>query len=320
MVAVHLLALEARVPPDARELEARRQVGVHEAGEVLDRATLGQDERPAAVGLVRGLLRVDADPLQLGEEERPERVEALASRGGDAQERQVRSHRLARERREGAFGVVEVALVAEHEDRPAHEERRRVPRRRPPRRPHLGALEELQERDHRLLHVVRRDVEDEQGAVRAVHEARQVRLGVAARDGGRVHELHLHVLERHHPGLRRTRREGVVCDLRMGVRERLEERRLPRVGRPEEHPLPGAFAVHVAEIDVVPAARHVLGLVLELGEACLEVALELLGALVLGEERQHLAQGLDALLVRRRATEPQLGVVVLGREVGWHRP
>ena len=102
------------------------------------------------------------------------------------------------------------------------------------------------------LGVVGRHVEDEKDAVGVVREVREVRLGVALGDGGRVDELHLHVLELHHPGQRRARRERVLADLGVRVREGREERRLAGVRRPEEDPLAGSLAPDVADLDPVP--------------------------------------------------------------------
>ena len=128
------------------------------------------------------------------------------------------------------------------------EERRRVGRKRPRARPDPGPAEQVEEQPRGRCGVVGRDVDDEEDAVGVVHEVREVGLGVSLGDGRRVDELHLHVLERHHPGQRRARRERVLADLRMRVREGRQERGLARVRRPEEDPLAGPLALDVAEV------------------------------------------------------------------------
>ena len=145
---------------------------------------------------------------------------------------------------------------------------------------------------------------------------------MALGNGRRVDELHLHVLERRHPGQRDARRERVLADLGVRVRQRREERRLARVRRPEEDPLAGPLALDVADFDPVPMAAvlRMGSLVLELRELLAQVGQHLLGALVLWEERDHLAQRRELLRVVRRPFESLFGVVVLRREVRGHLP
>ena len=199
------------------------------------------------------------------------------------------------------------------------EERRRVGRPRPRLRPHASAGEEVVEQGGGAA-VVGRDVHDEEDAVGVVREVREPGLGVPLGHGRRVHELHLHVLELHHPGQRDARRERVVADLGVRVREGGEERGLARVRRAEEDPLAGALALDVSDLDAVPVAavRGPIGLVLELGKLLAQVREHLLRALVLREEGDHLAQGRELLGVVRRPFESLFGVVVLGREVRGH--
>ncbi len=62
------------------------------------------------------------------------------------------------------------------------------------------------------------------------------------------------------------------------------------------------------------------GFVLELRELLAQVREHLLGALVLRQESDHLAQGRELLPVIGRPFESLFGVVVLGREVRGHAP
>src|SRR5262249_55092367 len=65
---------------------------------------------------------------------------------------------------------------------------------------------------------------------------------------------------------------------------------------------------------------RVLAFLLELRDAVPEVRLQLVRALVLGQERHHLAQRLEFLLVALRLPEALLRFLVLRGEVGGHRP
>jgi len=107
--------------------------------------------------------------------------------------------------------------------------------------------------------------------------------------------------------------------LRVGVRERPHERGFPRVRRAEEHPLPRAFPGHVSRIEPLrsraPGSRLFL---FELRDALSEIRLDLLGALVFRQEREHLAQRLELLHVRGRLAEPLLRFLVLRRQVCRH--
>ena len=178
------------------------------------------------------------------------------------------------------------------------------------------------EKPRGLFGSVGSDVHDEENAVCLVCDVGEVWLGVSLRHGRCVHELHLHVLELHHPRKRGARREGVVADFRVRVREGREERRLARVRRPEEDPLAGSLALHVANFGPMPvaAAGRESGFLLELRELLAQVGQHLLGALVLREERDHLAQRGELLRVVRGSFESLFGVVVLRREVRGHLP
>lgn len=320
VVAVHLLAVELRATPDARELEALGDLLVDVQGEVVDRRPLGEDERPPEVGLFPRLLAEDANSSEVAEQDLAKVLEPRAGESRDGEEGEVRADRLAREGRERP--VVVLALVAEDEDGLRLEEGRRVSRKRPRARPDAGAREEVVEEPRGLVGAVGPDVHDEKDAVRVVREVREVRLRVALGDGRRVDELHLHVLELRHPGQRDARRERVVADLGVGVREGREERGLAGVRRPEEDPLAGPLALDVADLDpvAVAPARRERGLVLELREALAQVGQQLLGALVLREKRDHLAQRRELLRVVRGFLESRFGVVVLRGQVRGHVP
>jgi len=83
VVAVHLLAVELRVAPDPRELEALGDLLVDVHGEVVDCRALREDERPREVGLFPRLLGIDADSIQLPEQDLAQDVEPRAGDRGD---------------------------------------------------------------------------------------------------------------------------------------------------------------------------------------------------------------------------------------------
>jgi hypothetical protein len=97
------------------------------------------------------------------------------------------------------------------------------------------------------------------------------------------------------------------------------QRRLARVRRSDQRDLRRPFRTdhqrRAAVAAALPATFELLAKVLDAG---LDVGLQVLGSLVLGNRAQHLAQPLEALARLARAAEARLGGLVLGGEVGWH--
>ena len=123
------------------------------------------------------------------------------------------------------------------------------------------------------------------------------------------------------PGCGDARRERVLGDLGMRVRERREERRTcPAFGGPTSTHCPAPSLLDVARVGpAVAALRDVRALPPRAwrGASC-EVALELLRPLVLREEREHLAERVELLLVPGRLPVALLRRLVLRREVRGH--
>ena len=147
----------------------------------------------------------------------PQSLEPRACDGGDGEEGEIRSGRLAGERREGA--VVLLGFVAEDENGLRLKEGRGV---RPAaaasaaRRGRGRAARGGERRPTPLSSAVTSRTTRTPSALRTrlgIHGSRVLRA-----HRGRVHELHLHVLERHHPGQRHAGRERVRRDLRVRVR------------------------------------------------------------------------------------------------------
>ena len=233
-------------------------------------------------------------------------------------ERNAGGDRLAGECCERAV-TIEITLVSDRDGSLDGDERRRVRGKRPSVGPDARPFQNRRKRAGAFLQVVRGDVQDEEDTIRAVHEVRKVGLRVVLRHGRRVHELHLDILERHHPGKRRARGEWIGRDLGVRMGQRAHERRFPRVRRPDQDPLPRALPGHVPRIEPLGSAapRH-RPFLLELRDSVLQVRLHLLGAFVLGQQRQHLAQHLELFGVRGRLAESLLRLLVLRRQIRGH--
>ena len=121
------------------------------------------------------------------------------------------------------------------------------------------------------------------------------------------------------PGSGILGRERIRRDLGARARQAGMKRRLARVRRPEQWDLCRALgANHQRRTAVRPAPLGSLELFGEFLDATLDVALEMVGPLVLGDHAQHLPQRLQALPGVARLAEGGLGGLVLGREVGGH--
>ncbi len=293
-MAVHLLAVELRVAPDAREfIRSAISLWTWTARSWIVAPFGGRTgSRGSASSRAPSGKRGSSDP----EQDLAQRLEARAVRAETG--KNGRSAPIA------SFASVanvpsSSSLLFPRRGRVCDEERRGVGRARPHRGPHAGPAEEIVE-ERGGAGVVGRDVHDEEDAVGVVREVRKPRLGVPLGDGGRARAAPARP-RLHHPRQRDARRERVVADLGVGVRERREERGLARVRRAEEHPLAGSLALDVpisARCPWPPCAGRRLrprawNLLAQVGE-------HLLRALVLREEGDHLAQGCELLPVIRR--------------------
>lgn len=137
-------------------------------------------------------------------------------------------------------------------------------------------------------------------------------------DRRQVDQLYLDVLVRRHRGEGESGSVGVVGNLRRRVGEACQDPGLARVRRADDRDLSRPLFANGVEL-TAGGARPVLALLLELGEAGAKLAAEVLGALVLGHEREH---GLERLGLLRGApglAVGLLGLVVLGWQVRRHR-
>ena len=127
------------------------------------------------------------------------------------------------------------------------------------------------------------------------------------------------VLVRHHARLGMLGGEGIGGDVRAGPGEPHAQRRLAGVWRADQGELRRTLGAH--HVRDAAAGRALLRRLDFLGQfldAALDIRLQVVGALVLGDGAQHLAQPVKALLRLARLAEGGFGGLVLGAEVGRH--
>src|SRR5262249_60622936 len=108
------------------------------------------------------------------------------------------------------------------------------------------------------------------------------------------------------------------ADLAVRARERGMQRRLAGVGRADEAHLRRALAAHGERAATRAALLRADELVPELLDARLDVGLEMLRSLVLGNRAQHLLQQVEALARLARGPVGLLRLLVLRGQVGRH--
>jgi len=172
---------------------------------------------------------------------------------------------------------------------------------------------------HLVQHVAR-EVHHDRDQVRPPQRVHQPRGCEVGRDRRGVHELDLDVLEPHRARHGLVRGEGVVRHVHMGVGQGPHDRALARVRHPHQGHLARARSGHVEDVRVLAAALLAPGVQggLELAHAALDVRLQPLGPLVLGDRAEHLLQRGQTLLVRGGPAEPIVCCLVVGCQVGRH--
>ena len=136
-----------------------------------------------------------------------------------------------------------------------------------------------------------------------------MRLG----DGRQVDELEMHVLPLEHAGLGVLRRERIRAAASAGTRQPIVQQRLAAVRRPDERDLRGTLWSHDQRRSTArPALLRPRDLLVELLDAPLQVGLQVVGALVLRDHAQHLAQVVEPFLRVPRLAERVGGGLVLG--------
>ena len=135
-----------------------------------------------------------------------------------------------------------------------------------------------------------------------------------------VDELEVDLVEDQHARLGILRRERVFRDRGARSGEPRVQRGLARVGRPDERDLRRALGTDDERGAAARAALlRPLQFLGELLDAALDVGLEMIGPLVLGDRAQHLVQPVEPLARIARFPERGLRRLVLGAQVCRHR-
>ena len=161
-------------------------------------------------------------------------------------------------------------------------------------------------------------VKEQQCQVGGSDEATQVGFDVRIGHRGSVDQLHGDIFPGHDRRQRFAGGERVVGHLGAGVGQLVHQATLARVGCSEEYDLSGTLAR-----EPVAAARLaglLLGGTLAAGflESAAETSLHPVGPLVLGDDREHFLEALDAFHGRARLPVGVFGLLVLGCEIGRH--
>jgi hypothetical protein len=165
------------------------------------------------------------------------------------------------------------------------------------------------------------EVDDEQGAAGVLERAWHPGLEELGAHRRQVEKLEVDVLVGEHPGQRDLRGERVGSGGGVRAGQPRMKARLAGVGWTQQRDLRCAFRPHDQRGS---AARPTLArpgdVLRQLLDPRLEVGLDVLGALVLGDRAQHLAQAFEPFLRLTRLAIGLLGRLVLRREVGRHGP
>ena len=160
-------------------------------------------------------------------------------------------------------------------------------------------------------------IRDQQQRVGAAYQAQQVGRHVFRSHRRAVHQLDLDVFEGNHAGLHAGGGEGVVTDLGVRVGQGLQDRGLAAGGRTREDELGGPFpAEPQGWAAAFPAGA--VGLRLELGELALEISVQVIRPLVLGQEGDHVFETGDFLVDSGRLAKRLLRLSVLGSDIRRH--
>jgi hypothetical protein len=165
-----------------------------------------------------------------------------------------------------------------------------------------------------------REIDHQETRVRRLQRAAKPGHRVRARDRGQIDELKRNILVRHHPCLRKLGGEGVGRGVRARGGEPRVQRRLAGVRRPEQRELRGTLGPdHEGGSAPGAAFLRALELLGEFLDAPLDVRLQMVGALVLRDDAQHLAQPLQALIRVACLAERGFHCPIFGRQVGGHK-
>ena len=163
------------------------------------------------------------------------------------------------------------------------------------------------------------EVHHEQHAVGRLERVHDPAFDVVAGDRRQVDELKVEVFEGHHPRLGQLGRERVGADVGLRARQLGVQLGLAGVGRADQGDLGRAFAADRVDRALLLAALFggpdFLG---DLLDPALDVALEVIGALVLRNGPKHLLEVLELLRGFAGVAVGLFGLAVDGCEIGGH--
>ena len=142
-----------------------------------------------------------------------------------------------------------------------------------------------------------------------------------SRDGGKIDELEVGLVDGEHARLRVLGGEGISADLGMGSGESSVQRRLARVRRANDRHLSRAVWMDVGRrAGFGPSLGRGGELFPELLDLGLDFSSEVFGSLVLRDGPVHVAQQVEPLVRICGAPVGRFRLFVLGRQVGRHFP
>jgi hypothetical protein len=313
-------------PPYSRVLESLHEVAMHQARHIRHGLlAAAQRERLVMQGGLPWRLRVDPHEPQRAPQPRTQLPEALPRLGRDEQHgkvwllefserlevrvRVLEQVGLVRNQQCGQLDGKDVGLVERRRDLLVSSPRIRRP---------MGHETDLALLQHRLhsLDVQQAigipKVHDQQRRVSRLKRAAEPGQRVLRRNCGQVQELEMHVFPAQHAGLRIPRRVRIRPALRARAREPRMQQRLAAVRRSQERDLRGTLRPHD---ECRPAARPAplrpLEFLVEFLDPVLEVRLQVIRPLVLGDYAQHQPQAIEPLLrIARLAKGVRRGLVL----------
>ena len=300
-------------PPELRVLERSREVLVNQTRHIVNGAARAHRERGAHVRRTAWGLGVDAGDLEPLEQEPSDRIEAGAGLDRRCDAWQIGAAELA-ERGDFAVRILEkIGLGRDRQGRQPNRERIVVFGLRVGRLQRLVPVREQRdspfaEKRPSLLGAFEArglgEIDDEQRRVRGLQGVHDPGNRMVAGDRRQIHELEVDVLERQHRRLGEPSGEGVGADLGVCTGELGDKSGFSGVRGSEHRNLCGTLRSNDERRSGAGTAplrtRELLG---ELLDPRLDVALEMLGALVLGDGAQHLPQALEPFLGLARAAE-----------------
>ena len=169
-----------------------------------------------------------------------------------------------------------------------------------------------------LLNRIGLKVHHQQDKLRPSYQIQKLRFHIVSIKGRGIHQLDLNVIHRHHPGSRFPGSERKISHLRTRIGQRCHKSRFPHIGRPHYNHLPCSFLVDTERR--FPFAQPFFGLggILQFGNPLSEIRPQLIRALVLGHDGEHLFETGDFFSRRFCLTITLFCLKVIGWKICGH--